>query len=91
MRTRTKRYHGRILRRSIHEAWYCGLHTPQQLSVDGRLEEAVEVLAMREAQEVMALISRYRHREHYGVQQQVHQLLTLQRNSDIQQAAMHTW
>ena len=42
---------------------------------------------MREAQEVMAMASRYRHREHDGVQQQVHQLLTLQRNSNKQQQA----
>lgn len=88
VKTRSKRYHGGSLRRSFHEAWYCGLQTSQQLSVDGHLEEAVEVLAMRKAQEVMAVTSRYRHREHYGVQQQVHQLLTLQRNSNIQQAAM---
>lgn len=91
VRTRTKRYHGGILRRSIRKAWYCGLQTSQQLSVDGHLEEAIEVLAMREAQEVIAVTSRHRHRQHYGVQQQVHQLLTLRRNSDIQQAAMNTW
>lgn len=88
VKMRSKRYHGGSLRRSFHEVWYCGLQTSQQLSVDGHLEEAVEVLAMRKAQEVMAVTSRYRHREHYGVQQQVHQLLTLQRNSNVQQAAM---
>lgn len=60
----------------------------QQLSVDGHLEEAVEVLAVREAQEVMAMTSRYWHREHDGVQQQVHQLLTLQRNSNTHQEAV---
>lgn len=57
-----KSYHGGILRGSIHEAGHCGVETSQQLGVDGRLEEAVEVLAMREAQEVVAVTSRYWHR-----------------------------
>lgn len=87
LKKRRRSYHGGILRRSFHEAWYYGLQASQQLCVDGHLEEAVEVLAMWEAQEVMAMTSRYRHREHDSVQQQVHQLLTLQRNSNIQQAA----
>lgn len=84
---RGKSYHAGILRGSFHEAWYCGVQTSQQLGVDGRLEEAVEVLAVREAHEVMAMTSRYWHRQHNGVQQQVHQLLTLKRNINTQQEA----
>lgn len=61
------------------------MQTSQQLGVDGHLEEAVEVLAVREAHEVVAVTSRYWHRKHDGVQQQVHQLLTLQRNNNMHQ------
>lgn len=57
MNKRKRSYHGGILRRSLHEAWHCGLQASQQLGVDGHLEEAVEVLTMREAQEVTAMTS----------------------------------
>ena len=72
-----KSYHARILGGSSHKTWNCGIAASQQLGVDGHLEEAVEVLAMWEAQEATAVASRYWNREHDGVQQQVHQLLTL--------------
>lgn len=68
--------------RSFHQAWHCCVQTSQQLSVDGRLKKAVEVLAMREAQEVVAVTSRKGHRKHDGVQEQIYQLLALQRNSN---------
>lgn len=62
-----KSYHAGVLGGSFHEAWYCGVQTSQQLSVDGRLKEAVEVLAVREAYEVMTMTSRYWHRDLDGV------------------------
>lgn len=65
--------------------WHCCVQASQQLCVDGQLEQAVKVLAMREAQEVVAVTSRYGHRKHDGVQEQIHQLLSLQRNSNNQQ------
>lgn len=74
MKKGRKSYHGVIFTRSSHETRYGGLHVSQQLSVDGCLEKAVEVLSMGKVQEVKGVTSRYWH----GVQQQVHQLLTLQ-------------
>lgn len=56
---------------------YGDVQVLQQLGINGHLEEAVEVLAMGEAEEVTALAPRQGNREHDGVQQQVHQLLTL--------------
>ena len=73
-------YHAGILGGSSHEAWHGDVKTSQQLSVDGDLEEAVEVLAVGEAQEVTAVTPGYWHGEHDGIQQQVHQLLTLHRD-----------
>lgn len=75
VKTGFKSYHSGIFRGSLHEKRYRDLQLSEQLSVDGAPKEAVEVFAMREAQEVEAMTFRNWH----GVQQQVHQLLTLQR------------
>lgn len=77
-------YHAGILRGGLHEAWYGGFQIFQQLCVDGGLEEAVEVLAVGEAEEVVAVTAWDRHRQHDGVQQQLHQLLTLQKTTSAQ-------
>lgn len=61
------------------EARHRRIQAPQQLRVDGRLKEAVKVLAVREAEEVLAVAAGHRHGERDGVQQQVHELLVLQR------------
>lgn len=60
-------HRGGVLRRSVHKARHGGRHTFQQLGVDGHLEEAVEVLAVREAQEVRAVVARYWYRKRDGV------------------------
>lgn len=79
--SKTSSYHAGIFGRGLQEPWDGGVQTPQQLRADRRLEEAVEVLAVGEAQEVAALTSGERDREHDGVQEQLHQLLALRRNT----------
>lgn len=75
-------HRGGILRGNGGEARHRRIHAPQQLRVDGRLEEAVEIFAVREAEEVLAVAPRYGHGEHDGVQQQVHELLVLRRGQN---------
>lgn len=74
-------YHGEVLGGGLHQAWDGGLQAFQQLGVDGGLEEAVEVLAVGEAQEVVAPAAGDRYRKHDGVQEQIHQLLALHEKS----------
>lgn len=72
METGTNGYHGGLSRGSFEDQRDRDLKVFQELSVDAGLKEAVEAFAMREAAAP---------RKRDGVQQQVHQLLALQRSN----------
>jgi len=71
-------YHSGVAGRCPHEGGHGVVQLPEQLGIDGHLEEAVEVLAVREAEEAVAVATAgQRHGEPDGVEQQLHQGVTL--------------